>query len=146
MFYMYVHSHSSKLLQKSQFKILVTSQMTFREISCINRKSPLIDFIMYFTCIEFALINQEYYINLYFYFVFNIFKKSTVNGGTIQVSVAPGSCSKDQTPNNLPVSAAGQVVGHRLELTLHTDGRFSNPYYNQATANLAFYSNETSKD
>ena len=69
---------------------------------------------------------------------------STANGGTIQVSVAPGSCTKDQTPNNLPVSAAGQVVGHRLELTLHTDGRFPSPYYNQATTNLAFNSNETS--
>ena len=83
---------------------------------------------------------------LYFDIVYNILKMSAVDGGTLKVSVAPGICTKDQTPNNLPVSAAGQVVGHRLELTLHTDGRFPNPYYNQATTNLAFNFNETSND
>ena len=38
---MYAHSLSQKIFQKSQFEILTFSQMTFREISSLNRTTPL---------------------------------------------------------------------------------------------------------
>ena len=37
---MYVHSLSRTLLQKSQFENVTFSQMTFRDISCMNRTFP----------------------------------------------------------------------------------------------------------
>ena len=65
-----------------------------------------------------------------------------VDGDVVKLSVAPGSCTKDQTPTSLPVSAAGDVVGQKLELTPHTDGKLDSCNILLISATAYFYTQE----
>ena len=49
---------------------------------------------------------------------------STLNpDGSLIVSQASGSCTRDQTPDSVPVSPAGTERGFKLTLTPYTDGK-----------------------
>ena len=68
---------------------------------------------------------------------------SIVDGSTVKLSVSPGSCTKDQTIDAIPVSADGAISGQTLLLTPHTISMFINTTFHKTIRHTLFLMTET---